>query len=346
MASRYQKSERYQGVYYEDLKNGERAYHVVYKKDNKTKWKKIGNHSAGIREKYCYEMKIKLINEENVDIGKNLILNEVAYKYFSRDTKSSYKKTYGQYKKHFENWIGKNSLDKINKSIIIDIDNKNLEYATKNSLISILRAIYNFAIDHDLYNKKNPFSNLRRPKPKNERERFLSNEEVNSLLLVLKNNELLYLFVKLALKTGARLETICNIKKSDFLENRRLKLVDLKRDSTVYYGYYDNEIYNLAMKSEYDYVLQRTENSNYISHKIQRELQPILNSMFNSSKSTTKDKVVIHTLRHTFASHLAINKAPIYVIQKLMNHADIKMTLRYAKLAPDSGKDEIEKLFV
>ena len=57
-----------------------------------------------------------------------------------------------------------------------------------------------------------------------------------------------------------------------------------------------------------------------------------------------KNKVVIHTLRHTFASHLAINGTPIYTIQKFMNHKDIKMTLRYAKLAPDSGRESIEKL--
>ena len=50
---------------------------------------------------------------------------------------------------------------------------------------------------------------------------------------------------------------------------------------------------------------------------------------------------LIHTLRHTFASHLAINGTPIFTIQKLMNHKDIKMTLRYAKLSPDSGRDAV-----
>ena len=31
-------------------------------------------------------------------------------------------------------------------------------------------------------------------------------------------------------------------------------------------------------------------------------------------------EVVIHSLRHTFASHLAINGTPIFTVQKLMNH--------------------------
>ena len=45
-----------------------------------------------------------------------------------------------------------------------------------------------------------------------------------------------------------------------------------------------------------------------------------------------------------FASHLVINGRPIFTIQKLMNHKDITMTIRYAKLAPDSGREAIENL--
>lgn len=71
-----------------------------------------------------------------------------------------------------------------------------------------------------------------------------------------------------------------------------------------------------------------------------------MDDLFNQGldSSDAKNKVVIHTLRHTFASHLAINGTPIYTIQKLMNHKDITMTLRYPKLAPDSGRDSISRL--
>jgi len=68
---------------------------------------------------------------------------------------------------------------------------------------------------------------------------------------------------------------------------------------------------------------------------IQNKLKKILDYLFNKEldKNDRKNRVVIHTLRHTFASYLAINGTPIYTIQKLMNHSDIKMTMRYAKLA-------------
>ena len=53
------------------------------------------------------------------------------------------------------------------------------------------------------------------------------------------------------------------------------------------------------------------------------------------------DRVYFHTFRHTFASLLAIKGTPIYTIMKLMDHADINQTIRYAKLSPDSGKDNV-----
>ena len=73
----------------------------------------------------------------------------------------------------------------------------------------------------------------------------------------------------------------------------------------------------------------------------------ILNDLFNIGidLEDRKNKVVIHTLRHTFASHLAIKGTPIFTIQKLMNHKEITMTLRYAKLAPDSGKEMVLDLY-
>ena len=58
------------------------------------------------------------------------------------------------------------------------------------------------------------------------------------------------------------------------------------------------------------------------------------------------NRVVIHTLRHTFASHLAIKGTPILTIKKLMNHSDINHTLRYAKLGSNSGKDMVKSFII
>ncbi len=48
-----------------------------------------------------------------------------------------------------------------------------------------------------------------------------------------------------------------------------------------------------------------------------------------------------HILRHSFASHFIMNGGNILTLQKILGHADIKMTMRYAHLAPDHLNDAI-----
>lgn len=42
-----------------------------------------------------------------------------------------------------------------------------------------------------------------------------------------------------------------------------------------------------------------------------------------------------HVLRHTFASHFMMNGDNILVLQRILGHTDIKVTMRYAHFAPD-----------
>ncbi|OTA13987.1 integrase/recombinase [Xenorhabdus beddingii] len=42
-----------------------------------------------------------------------------------------------------------------------------------------------------------------------------------------------------------------------------------------------------------------------------------------------------HVLRHTFASHFMMNGGNILVLQQILGHSSIMMTMRYAHFAPD-----------
>lgn len=51
-----------------------------------------------------------------------------------------------------------------------------------------------------------------------------------------------------------------------------------------------------------------------------------------------------HTLRHTYASHLAQAGVPLYTISKLLGHADMNMTKIYAHLCPQTYEASVDKL--
>ena len=54
--------------------------------------------------------------------------------------------------------------------------------------------------------------------------------------------------------------------------------------------------------------------------------------------------VTLHTLRHTFASHLAMSGVPLMHIQQLLGHKDYNTTLVYAHLSTESVRSQVHRL--
>lgn len=55
-------------------------------------------------------------------------------------------------------------------------------------------------------------------------------------------------------------------------------------------------------------------------------------------------RITWHALRHTFASHLAMKGVPLNIVQALLGHSTIVMTMRYAHVAPSTMRAAIELL--
>jgi integrase len=58
----------------------------------------------------------------------------------------------------------------------------------------------------------------------------------------------------------------------------------------------------------------------------------------NDGITDRRQKLVIHSLRHTFASWLVQMGKPLYTVSRLMGHSSLKMTERYAHLAPETQR--------
>lgn len=236
-------------------------------------------------------------------------------------------------------------------------DERELGAKSKDTILASLSAIFETAIKKGFISS-NPIRIWRKdddnvnPKSEidNESARWLSEDEKQLLYKAVEDEtEAVRLFVHIALKTGARANSICEIKKKDIV-GKMIHLSDEKRKKPK------DRRYKIPLSSTLKDVLRTRLDSikpnDYIVdsdyNDINRAARKIYAELFNKDLDFKEDRklwVSNHTLRHTFASLLAINKTPIFTIMKLMHHADIKMTIRYAKLnEEENGSEYMEKI--
>ena len=362
-----------EGIFYKQIvseegKEIDKIYGIRYRENGKDKLFTVGKHSSGIRINFCKQQRNVIINK--IMLGdetplekrkKQLIsVDSIAIKYFEslkyHSSDLTIKDLRNVYNNHLKNYIGDADilslkLDDLEK--IQQIKIKKYAPQTVNQFIELFSTIFNFGLKKQLYKESNPSFGIKSFKVDNQRERYLSLDDIKNLYDKIQDNPMLNLFTRLALTTGSRLDGILNLQKKDIdLQNNSITLYDLKNKET-YKGFLSKDVKDILT----DIFPQLTANSYIVSlndHKtqlskrqVQCRLKPILDDLFNQELELNdrKHRVVIHSLRHTFASHLAINGTPIFTVQKLMNHKDIKMTMRYAKLAPDSGLIQVQSLY-
>lgn len=73
-----------------------------------------------------------------------------------------------------------------------------------------------------------------------------------------------------------------------------------------------------------------------------RTSKPVFTGCYSAFRGAIKragielpDGQLSHVLRHTFASHFMMRGGNILVLQRILGHTDIKITMRYAHFAPD-----------
>lgn len=373
MGSKEVKVKNLVGVYVTPLEDGSNTFRINYKHpiEKKLKWLTIGNSKDGFNATYAKNKRSEIIaicrmgDDPNIPILKakqhKTTFNDLADNYLINlfDTKGSTRSTKqskSRYNSYLAPTIGDLQLTQLTKQhakkIQSSLTKRGLAPRTVNHIVTLISTIINYNIKNDVVKGSNPLKGIEQLKADSERTRYLTKEEVSELLEHTKDDKTLHLFTLLALSTGARLNGVLSIQKKDInLKNNTVKLQDLKSGGT-YQGFTKADVKDLlqeAMKTlePNSYVVNYKDGERLEDKRIQRPLKPILDKLFNKDldKDNTLDRAVVHTLRHTFASLLAINDVSIYKIMKLMNHKDIKMTMRYAKLAPDSGQSDINNLF-
>ena len=64
----------------------------------------------------------------------------------------------------------------------------------------------------------------------------------------------------------------------------------------------------------------------------------------NQNVADRRQKIVFHSLRHTYASWLVESGVDLYVVKELLGHSNIQMTQRYAHLAQGTLQKAVKSL--
>ncbi len=210
--------------------------------------------------------------------------------------------------------------------------------------LTLFSVIWNLAAERDLVTGENPVARLKKPRLDNRRDRFLTRREVADLLALLQDRSIkAHDLTVLSLFSGLRVGECLALTWADIdFEEGRIFVKDTKNKRNRH-AYLTAEIREMLLRRYQDQPKAKPvfTNGNLRSAYTRFLLEfseTVKELKLNDGISDRRQKVVIHTLRHTFASWLVQLGTPLYTVSKLMGHSSLRMTERYAHLAPDSQR--------
>ena len=201
--------------------------------------------------------------------------------------------------------------------------------STRNRHLAHLSSMFNKGKEWGLATE-NPASRINPLREVGARMRFLVEGEITRLLKA-ASKKLRSLLIT-ALHTGMRKGEIVNLKWPDVDFKNKIITVQESKSGKKRMIPMDETLYE-ALR-----VLPSRFKRGYIFPSPVKPDKPWYDfrKRFESAKQKAGiDDFRFHDLRHTFASHLAMNGVDIKTVQELLGHASLTMTMKYAHLAPD-----------
>lgn len=352
-------------------------FSIRYTRNGKQYEESIGYKSEGFTAAQAYEILSEL--KRDIKTGKALslkekaeqreqekIANEAANMTFSelfeeyyqphiqnKDKKSTYDREVHLYKKWLKPVLGGVKLNLISRISLIRVlqpmEKKGLSTRSKNYAIALIRQVFNFAIKNELFAGENPTAKFGKLKnDDNRRMRFLTDKELNDLLAEIKKHSYnIYLMALISADCGLRAGEIFKLTWADIsLKEKMLFLRDTKNGRNRY-AYMTNRVFEelskLEQKNGNEFIFQ-SRWGNKIEHVSRTFERAVKGLGLNDGITDRRQKVVFHSLRHTFASRLVQKRVSLYEVKELLGHSDIAMTQRYSHLANETLREAVSKL--
>lgn len=220
---------------------------------------------------------------------------------------------------------------------------------TTHYCLAVVRQVFNFAKRNGLFQGDNPVALVKKPVSDNRRLRFLTHAEAGHLLTALEERSPdVRDQALLSLHCGLRAGEIFSLTWQDVdLGREVLTLRDTKSGKTraaIMTGKAKAMLEGRKEHAAHAVLVFPSRTGERIG-EMSNTFQIVVDRLgLNDGVTDRRQKVVFHTLRHTFASWLVESGVDLYTVKELMGHGTIAMTERYSHLAPDTLRRAVKTL--
>lgn len=268
----------------------------------------------------------------------DFMLNQ--YMPYVKSRKRSWKKDESLLRCHILDVFGSKRLNQISK-VQVQLfhtmlrEEKGLSGSQSDHNLKLMRSSLNLAVDWEII-EKNPIARIKLFKEDNKVEHYLSDDELQRLMLVLKTdrNRMVCNVAKFLLVSGSRLnEALSATWKNVDRVNRVWKVDSINSKSKRARSIPLNDVAlaildDLGTEDDYKHLFinYRTGERYFNIHKAWNRLR----------NEADLPHLRLHDLRHQYASFLVNSGRSLYEVQQILGHSDPSVTMRYAHLSSKS----------
>ena len=254
---------------------------------------------------------------------------EVKLRGLSTSTQNGYYLDVRQFQDHYDKAATELTVKDIKNFLYYQLTVKGLAPSSVNKQNSSLRFLYNVALDMPIDLKKVPFHSKKRRFPE-----ILTREEVNTLFEACDNLRDKALFMTIY-SAGLRLAEASKLKVTD-IDSQKMQLF-------ICNGKGDRDRYAILSQACLDtlreywkkyrpkyWLFYPLRDKGTDTHISSRTIQKAFDKHKNIAGITKK--VSVHSLRHSFATHLLEDGVSIFHIKQLLGHLHLSTTCTYLHL--------------
>lgn len=257
----------------------------------------------------------------------NKLMFDVELRGLSKNTKNEYYSRVKSYQNHYNKPATELGEEDIREFLHYLTTEKKLASASVNTYNSALRFLYGVTLNTKLNLRQIPRHRKQRKFPD-----ILSREEIQTLLDACDN-----LRDKCILMTlygaGLRISEVAALKVSDIDSNKMQLFIRNAKGSKDRYALLSQanlDILRTYWKAYHPKEWLFYSRNNTGTHMTARAVSNLFHKYISKAKITKN--VTVHTMRHSFATHLLESGTSVFHIKQLLGHSDIASTCFYLHL--------------